>query len=97
MSPACRRKCTVQPWPALAVGKSGVAPGAFLYYFAVPTWKWGETAPWVEQLEKLIEYNKSLKDTPRFAVISISLGAFSLRPNFARWKLAVEQANETEF
>ena len=80
---------------SIAVGKNcGVAPGASLYYFAVPTWKWLRNEPWAEQLERVIEFNKTLKDTPKIRVVSISLGAFSERPNPACWRQALEKAEQ---
>jgi hypothetical protein len=80
---------------SIAVGKTcGVAPGASLYYFAVPMWKWLEDTPWSELLERIVALNQTLKDTPKIRVVSISLGAFSERPNLARWQEAVRKANE---
>lgn len=81
------------PVCSIAVGqKCGVAPRASLYYYAVPPWKWLDNRPWAEQLEKVIEFNKTLTDQPKIKVVSISLGAFSQRPNFDLWKVAVEKA-----
>ena len=80
---------------SIAVGKTcGVAPGAALYYFAVPPWKWLSNEPWAEQLERVIELNQRLTQTPKIRVVSISLGAFSQRPNHARWLQAVTKAEE---
>lgn len=78
---------------SIAVGrKCGVAPGASLYYFAVPSWKWLRNEPWAEQLERIIELNQALVASPKIRVVSISLGAFSERPNPARWYEAVKKA-----
>jgi len=80
---------------SIAVGKDcGVAPGASLYYFAVPTWKWRQNAPWAELLERIVRLNNNPKNTPRIRVVSISLGAFSQRPDYARWKQALQRAEE---
>lgn len=80
---------------SIAAGKDcGVAPGASLYYFAVPTWKWQQNEPWAELLEKIVKLNDEGKNTPKIRVVSISLGAFSERPNYARWKQAVQRAEE---
>jgi len=80
---------------SIAVGKScGVAPGAALYYFACPSWKWLRNEPWAEQLDRIVEMNRGLTGTPRIRVVSISLGAFSERPNYARWQQAVKKAEE---
>ena len=79
----------------IAVGKDcGVAPGASLYYFAVPMWKWQQNEPWAELLERIVKLNDNPKNTPRIRVVSISLGAFSQRPNYALWKQAVQRAEE---
>ena len=83
------------PVCSIAVGqKCGVAPKASIYYYAVPPWKWQDNKPWAEQLEKIIEFNKTLTDRPKIRVVSISLGAFSQRPNFDLWKAAVEKASQ---
>jgi serine protease AprX len=83
------------PVCSIAVGqKCGVAPKASLYYYAVPPWQWLDNKPWAEQLEKIIEFNKTLTDQPKIRVVSISLGAFSQRPNFDLWKAAVEKASQ---
>ncbi len=80
---------------SIAVGKDcGVAPGASLYYFAVPTWKWRQNEPWAELLERIVKLNDDPKTTPKIRVVSISLGAFSERPNYARWKQALQRAEE---
>jgi hypothetical protein len=80
---------------SIAVGKTcGVAPAAALYFFAVPTWKWSRTEPWAEQLERVVELNQTLVHTPKIRVVSISLGAFSQRPNLARWQQAVQKAEQ---
>jgi hypothetical protein len=83
------------PVCSIAVGqKCGVAPRASLYYYAVPPWKWLDNKPWAEQLEKVIEFNKTLTEGPKIRVVSISLGAFSQRSNFDLWKAAVERASQ---
>ncbi len=82
---------------SIAVGKEcGVAPGASLYYFAVPSWKWMRNEPWAEQLERVIELNRTLTNTPKIRVVSVSLGAFSQRPNPACWNAAVKKAEEND-
>jgi hypothetical protein len=81
---------------SIAVGKScGVAPKAALYFFAVPTWKWGANKPWAEQLERVVELNQGLTNTPKIRVVSISLGAFSERPEFERWQRSVQKATDS--
>jgi serine protease AprX len=81
---------------SIAVGKTcGVAPKAALYFFAVPMWKWSANKPWAEQLERVVELNRSLTNTPKIRVISISLGAFSERLEFERWQKAVQKATDS--
>jgi subtilisin family serine protease len=83
------------PVCSIAVGKTcGVAPKASLYYYATPPWKWLDNKPWADTLDKIIELNKSLKESEKIRVVSISLGAFSQRPNFDLWKQAVDKANQ---
>jgi serine protease AprX len=83
------------PVASIAVGKTcGVAPKASLYYYAVPPWKWLDNKPWADTLNKIIELNKGLKESEKIRVVSISLGAFSQRPNFDLWKQAVDRANQ---
>jgi subtilisin family serine protease len=83
------------PVCSIAVGKTcGVAPKASLYYYAVPPWKWLDNKPWADTLDKIIEFNKGLKESEKIRVVSISLGAFSQRPNFNIWQQAVQRANQ---
>lgn len=83
------------PVCSIAVGKTcGVAPKASLYYYAVPPWKWLDNKPWADTLNKIIDLNKGLKESEKIRVVSISLGAFSQRPNFDLWKQAVDKANQ---
>jgi serine protease AprX len=84
------------PVCSIAVGaRCGVAPQATLYYYANPPWKWLDNKPWAELLEKIVESDKTRSDGPRIRVVSISLGAFSERPNFDLWKAAVDKANRS--
>ncbi len=83
------------PVCSIAVGKTcGVAPKALLYYYAVPPWKWTDNKPWADVLDEIIAFNKTLKDSEKIRVVSISLGAFSQRPNFDSWEKAVKKAAE---
>jgi serine protease AprX len=84
------------PVCSIAVGaRCGVAPRATLYYYANPPWKWRDDKPWAELLEKIVESNTTRSDGPRIRVVSISLGAFSERPNFDLWKAAVDKASRS--
>lgn len=83
------------PVCSIAVGKTcGVAPKASLYYYAAPFWKWRDNKPCADILNKIIELNKGLKKSEKIRVVSVSLGAFSQRPNFDLWKQAVDKADQ---
>ncbi len=83
------------PVSSIAVGKDcGVAPKASLYYYAVPPWKWVDNKPWADLLDRIVEFNETLGDKPRIRVVSISLGMFSVRPNYDAWTKAVEKASQ---
>ena len=82
------------PVSSIAVGKTcGVAPGASLYYFAVPMWK-RENQPYCDAIDKLIKLNADSNTTERVRVVSISTGMFSQQANFERWKEALKKAEE---
>lgn len=82
------------PVSSIAVGKTcGVAPGASLYYFAVPMWK-PENKPYCDVINKLIKLNADPKTTPRVRVVSISTGMFSKQTNFDRWEDALKKAEQ---
>jgi serine protease AprX len=82
------------PVSSIAVGKTcGVAPGASLYYFAVPMWK-PDNQPYCDAIDKLIKLNADPKTTERVRVVSISTGMFSRQTNFERWKEALQKAEE---
>jgi serine protease AprX len=83
------------PVCSIAVGKTcGVAPKVSLYYYAVPPWKWNDSKPWADTLNKIIELNKRLKKSEKIRVVSISLGDFFHRPNFDLWQKTVSKANQ---
>ena len=82
------------PVSSIAVGKTcGVAPGASLYYFAVPMWK-PENQPYCDIINKLIKINKDPKTTQRVRVVSISTGMFSRQAEFDRWKEVLKKADQ---
>jgi len=81
------------PVCSIAVGvQCGVAPKAALYFYAVPPWNWQDNRPWAEQIDKIIELNKTLTDQPKIRVVSISSGMFSQWPHFDLWKATVAKA-----
>jgi serine protease AprX len=78
---------------SIAVGKTcGVAPGASLIYYAVPTWKWRSCRPYCDVIVKILELNKILRDSEKIRVVSISQGMFSQWSDFVDWKKVVERA-----
>jgi len=82
------------PVSSIAVGKTcGVAPGASLYYFAVPMWK-RENKPYCDIIEKLIKLNADPKTTEKVKVVSISTGMFSKQADFDRWKEVLKKADQ---
>jgi len=82
------------PVCSIAVGKTcGVAPGASLYYFAVPMWK-RENQPYCDAIDKLIKLNADPNTTERVRVVSISTGRFPQQANFDRWQEALKKAEQ---
>ncbi|HOB75641.1 MAG TPA: S8/S53 family peptidase [Phycisphaerae bacterium] len=83
------------PVVSIAVGKTcGVAPGAVVHYYAVPTWSWWNLhcKPYAQVLDKIVEKNKQSDPADRVRVVCISLGMFSEWPDYRLWKEAVERA-----
>jgi serine protease AprX len=82
------------PVCSIAVGKTcGVAPGASLYYFAVPMWK-PDNKPYCDVIDKLIKLNEDPNTTERVRVVSISTGMFPQQANFDRWQDALKKAEQ---
>ena len=82
------------PVSSIAVGKTcGIAPGASLYYFAVPMWK-PENKPYCDIIDKLIKLNANPNTTEKVKVVSISTGMFSQQANFERWQEALKKADQ---
>jgi len=81
---------------SIAVGKKcGVAPGAFVHYYAVPMWKWNKNCkPWVSIINQIIRDNAELEDGKKIRVVSISLGTFSRSINVRSWERAIAKANK---
>ena len=79
---------------SIAVGKTcGVAPGASLYYFAIPMWK-PDNKPYCDVIDKLIKLNEDPNATERVRVVSISTGMFRQQDNFNRWREALKKAEQ---
>jgi serine protease AprX len=82
------------PVCSIAVGKTcGVAPGASLYYFAVPMWK-PDNQPYCDAIDELIKLNADPNTTERVRAVSISTGMFPQQANFDRWKEALKKAEQ---
>ncbi len=78
---------------SIAVGKTcGVAPAASLVYYSIPMWKWDSCRPYCDVIDKILELNKTFKDSEKVRVVSISTGMFSEWSDFADWKRTVEKA-----
>ncbi|MBW8002324.1 MAG: S8/S53 family peptidase [Planctomycetes bacterium] len=84
------------PVVSIAVGKKcGVAPGAFVHYYAVPMWKWDKNCkPWANIINQIIRDNAKLEDGKKIRVVSISLGTFSRSINVRSWERAIAKANK---
>lgn len=82
------------PIVSIAVGKDiGVAPGAALTYFAVPIWE-KDNIPYIKAMRKIFELNKTLPESEKIRVVSVSTGMFPHYPNFDEWKEVLKQAEE---
>ncbi len=82
------------PVASIAMGKTcGVAPGASLYYFAVPMWKQDNT-PYCDVIDTIIKLNGRVETTEKICVVSISTGMFPQQANFDRWKEALKKADQ---
>jgi hypothetical protein len=74
------------PVASIAVGKNlGVAPGASLTYFAVPTWE-RDNMPYINALKKILQWNKNLPEQEKIRAVSLSTGMFSNYPHYEEWK-----------
>lgn len=80
------------PVTSIAVGENiGVAPGASLTYFAVPTWE-HDNRPYIDALNKIFEWNKMLPEKEKIRVVSISTGVFSGQPHYEEWQEILDLA-----
>jgi hypothetical protein len=77
---------------SLAAGRtSGVAPGANLYYVAMPMWKsQAGNQYYIQALERLLELNHSKAANIR--AVSISYGGFASAPQADAWKTLLARA-----
>jgi subtilisin family serine protease len=80
---------------SIAVGKTcGVAPGAALDYYAVPTWSWfdRQSQPYRELIERILAHGRGAAGDQRIRVISLSLGMFSQWEGYAEWRDTLAKA-----
>lgn len=81
------------PVASLAVGRTlGVAPGARLFYFAIPTWQ-VDARHYADALDKVLVLNARLPAKDRIRVVSVSFGGFETAKNAAAWKGALKRAD----
>jgi len=82
------------PVASIAVGKNlGVAPGASLTYFAVPTWD-RDNMPYIDALKKILQWNKNLPEQEKIRAVSLSTGMFSNYPHYEEWKEMLAKAED---
>lgn len=80
------------PVASIAVGKTiGVAPGASLSYFAVPTWI-PDNIHYANSVNRVIDLNKIVPEKEKIRVISISTGIFKRLRNHSKYLAAVKEA-----
>ncbi len=82
------------PIVSIAAGKNiGVAPAASIYYYAVPMWQ-KDNYPYIKVINKIFKLNKTLPDTEKIRVISISDGRFARKSNYREWSNILKKATE---
>jgi len=80
---------------SIAVGKQcGVAPGATLYYYAVPMWKWKACKPYSNIIHSILQFNQGAKPAERIRVVSISTGRFPRWEDYEDWQSTVQKADQ---
>jgi Subtilisin-like serine proteases len=79
----------------LVGGKCGTAPGASLYFWAVPSWK-SDYKPFSVALKQIIEYNKGKTDADKIRIVSVSIGYADSFKNLDLWKETLEEASRNE-
>jgi serine protease AprX len=83
------------PIVSIAVGKNcGVAPKAFIFYYAMPSTVPGDNAIFCDIIDKIIEHNEDASALERIRVVNISAGISSEIPNFIRWQDTLKKAHQ---
>lgn len=79
---------------SFAIGREiGTAPGALLYYFAVPSWV-PDNIPYADALRAVIELNKKAPEDRKIRIVSISSGLFKQQKNLDQWREALLEAEK---
>ena len=75
------------PIVSIAVGKNcGVAPKAFVFYYAMRNTAMPDNAIYCDIIDKIIEHNENAGALERIRVVNISAGISSENANFTRWQ-----------
>jgi serine protease AprX len=83
------------PIVSIAVGKNcGVAPKAFVFYYAMRATAMPDNAIYCDIIDKIIEHNENADTSERIRVVNISAGISSENANFTRWQETQRKAHE---
>ena len=83
------------PIVSIAVGKNcGVAPKAFVFYYAMRATAMPDNAIYCDIIEKIIEHNENAGTSERIRVVNISAGISSENANFTRWQETQRKAHQ---
>ena len=81
------------PIVSIAVGsKCGVAPGASVFYYALPRTDMPDNQTYCDIIDEIIAHNEASADSNRIRVINISSGTFSKSTNYDLWKATLTKA-----
>jgi hypothetical protein len=83
------------PIVSIAVGKNcGVAPKAFVFYYAMRATAMPDNAIYCDIIDKIIEHNENAGTSERIRVVNISAGISSENANFSRWQETQRKAHQ---
>jgi len=83
------------PIVSIAVGKNcGVAPKAFVFYYAMKATAMPDNAIYCDIIDKIIEHNENAGALERIRVVNISAGISSENANFTRWQETQRKAHK---
>ncbi|MCL2517614.1 MAG: S8 family serine peptidase [Oscillospiraceae bacterium] len=81
---------------SLLVGETiGTAPGAKLYYAAAPSWT-GDATHYADALDWIVETNKTLPDSEKIRVVSISAAPTPTNPDWTNGKIYLESVKRAK-